>query len=263
MLPPPFKHNYYSKYGGELAEPHLLLKYAVRYKDAGESVVLRAYSLDAASAAELLESDPIEVDEAALGTQLPDGVRFAELPALLATAGAKGVERVLKERLGDKLAIVQFYDPATKAASRPGEDREAFATRLGAAGGGKRGEQLAEQIEKKRRALALREQEEKGRETEKWAALGSAAISVLGGMLGGRRRGSLSQAAGKAGSVLSKNRMESNAEARVEQLKEELAALEAELQALAAVDPLRFEERTLVPARGGVKILRYDVVWIS
>jgi len=66
----------------------------------------------------------------------------------------------------------------------------------------------------------------------------------------------------KAGSVLSKNRMETNAEARVEQLQQEITALEAELQALAAVDPKRFEERTLTPARGGVKILRYDVVWV-
>jgi hypothetical protein len=264
MLPAPFRHHYYSKYGGELAEAHLFVKYAVRYKDAGENVGVRAYPLDAPTAAELLEAEPFEIDEAALGSQAPDNVRFAELPGLLASAGAKGIEKALRERLPDKLELRQFYDPDAKAASRPGEDRQAFATRLGMAGGGKRGEQLAEQIEKKRRVLAVREQEEKGRETEKWAALGSAAISVLGGMFGGRKSALSKAVTGvqKAGGVLSKNRMETNAEARVEQLKEELASLEAELQALAAVDPKRFEERTLTPARGGVKILRYDVVWV-
>jgi hypothetical protein len=264
MLPAPFRHHYVSKYGGELAEAHLLVKFAVRYKDAGESVGLRAYPLDAASAAELLENEPIELEESAIGSQPPDAVRFAELPKLLASAGAKGIEKALRDRLPDKLEQRQFYDPDTKAASRPGEDRQAFATRLGMAGGGKRGEQLAELIEKKRAALRVREQEEKGRETEKWAALGSAAISVLGGLLGGRKSVLSKAATGvqKAGSVLSKNRMETNAEARVEQLRQEIAALEAELQALAAVDPTRFEERTLTPARGGVKILRYDVLWV-
>src|SRR6185436_9007163 len=182
MLPAPFRHHYYSKYGGELAEAHLFVKYAVRYKDAGESVGVRVYPLDAPTAAELLEAEPLEIDESALGSQAPDNVRFSELPGLLASAGAKGIEKALRERLPDKLELQQFYDPDTKATSRPGEDRQAFATRLGMAGGGKRGEQLAEQIEKKRRVLAVREQEEKGRETEKWAALGSAAISVLGGM---------------------------------------------------------------------------------
>ena len=38
VLPPPFSHLYYSKYAETLAEPHLLVKYAFRLKDADEEV---------------------------------------------------------------------------------------------------------------------------------------------------------------------------------------------------------------------------------
>ena len=266
LLPAPFRHSYYAKYGGQLADLRLLVKYAVRYKGADESLALRAYPLSAKSAAELLESEPIEIDETALAAEPPAGLRFGEVPELLAGAGAKGIERALRERLPDKLALAQLFDPVTKTSSRPGEDRQAFAARLGEAGGGTRAEKLSEQIEKKRRALVIKDQEAKGRETEKWASLGSAAISVLGGLLGASRRVSrLSKAMGglqKAGSILSKNRLETTAEARVDALQEEIAALEAQLQEIAAVDPARFLERTLVPAKTDVKLLRYDVVWV-
>ena len=103
------------------------------------------------------------------------------------------------------------------------------------------------------------------RETEKWAALGSAAVSVLGGLLGGRKGSGVSRTMGglsKASSVLSKNRLEGAAEMRVESLREELAALEARLLEATEVDPERFEERPLVPRKRDVKLLRYDVVWI-
>jgi hypothetical protein len=62
--------------------------------------------------------------------------------------------------------------------------------------------------------------------------------------------------------VLSKNRMESNAEARVETLRQELAALEAELAALAELDPARFTSRQVVPSRSDLDVLRYDLLWV-
>lgn len=265
LLPSPFRHHFLARYGGELAEAHLLVKFAVRYKGAEERVEARAYPLAAATAAELLEAEPVEVDEAALATEPPEGVRFAALPGLLAEAGARGLEKVLRDRLPDKLAVVQLSDPVTKAVSQPGEGRAAFAERLVAQGGGAAADKLRAQIEKKRRDLALKEQEEKGRETEKWAALGSAAVSVLGGLLGGRKGSGVSRTMGglsKASSVLSKNRMEGAAEMRVESLREELAALEARLLEATEVDAERFEERPLVPRKSDVKLLRYDVVWI-
>lgn len=266
VLPASFRHAYFRHYGAELADAHLLVKYAVRYKGAGEAVAVRAWPLAAAAASEVLEAEPLEIDEGAVSAEAPEGVRYGELPAWLASAGARGIEKALKERLPAKLALSQLYDPVTKAVSQPGEDRGAFAARLQqASGSGPQADKLREQVERKRRDLALKEQEMTGRSTEKWAAAASAGISILGALIGGRRGSGIGKALGsvsRAGTVLSKNRMENTAEARVEGLRGEIAGLEAELQALAEVDPSRLEEKTVVPAKTDVKVLRYDLVWV-
>jgi hypothetical protein len=254
-LPPPFRHHYYRRYGGELADAHLLVKYAVRYKGAGESVATRAWPL-AGSAAEVLEAEPIDLQEGDVSREVPAGLRYSDLPAGLAEAGAKGIERALKERLPDKLALTIWVDSVTKTTSQPGEDQDAFVARLSAAGGGAKAEKLRDVLEKKRRELATKQQELSGRKSEKWAAVGTAVLSNIGLLLGRKRTIS------GAGSVLSKNRMENTAEARVEALKAEIAAAEADLAQLAAVDATRLESREVVPSRTDVKVLRYDVVWI-
>jgi hypothetical protein len=56
--------------------------------------------------------------------------------------------------------------------------------------------------------------------------------------------------------------MEDNAEARVAALAAEVQDLEQQLDRLSAVDPSRFEEQAVVPSRSGVKLLRYDVLWV-
>jgi len=256
VLPPPFRHHYLSSYGGELGEAHLLVKYAVRFKGAGEALAVRAWPLSAATATELLEADPAEVDEAALATAPPPALRHGELPGWLASAGARGIEKVLRERLPDKLGYAQLVDPVTKAVSQPGEDAAAFAARLAATGGGARVAKLAEQLDKKQRELAQREQDLSGRKQEKWMAIGSAILSNIG-LVTGRKR-----TISGASTVLSKNRMENNAEARVESLRAEIATLAEQVQQLSDVDPARFEQKQIVPAKTDVKLLRYDVVWV-
>jgi hypothetical protein len=255
VLPPPLDHFYLSKYAGELADPHLFVKYAVRFKEQPEVVAARAYPIAGLELAELLEGEPLDVTEADLGAA-PASVRYGELPSFVAAPGPKGIEKVLKERLPDKLATVVYEDAVTKTTSRPGEDRAAFLARLGEGGGGAAAEKLRSSLEKKRRDLAAREQDLAGRKTEKWAALGGAILSNLG-LLTGRKR-----TISGAGTVLSKNRMENTAEARVEALKAEIAELEQKLTELSDVDPARVTEATLVPARGGVKILRYEILWV-
>lgn len=255
-LPPPLRHHYLARRAGTHAEPHLFVKYAVRYKGLDETVAMRAWPMTGRSAAEALEAAPLDVDEAALLTEPPTGLDYAELPAYLAAAGSKGVERALKDRLPDKLTLTLLTDALTRSSSRPGETREAFAARLRSAGGGGKAERLREAIEKKTRDLASREQELSGRKTEKWAAIGTAVLANLG-LFGGRKRTITG-----AGTVLSKNRMENNAEARVEALRAEIARLEDDLQSILSVDPARFEEKTLVPSDAGVEILRFDVVWV-
>jgi hypothetical protein len=255
-LPVPLRSHYWKKYGGELAEPHLFVKYAVRYKGTEERVAARAYPLAAASAAEVLDGEPVEVDEAQLSEQPPADLRYGDLPAFVVEAGARGLEKALRERLPSKLAVTVFEDPVTKARSVPGESRDALAARIRSEELGAAASRLGERIERKRRDLAVRQEELAGRKTEKWTAIGSAILSNIGLLTGRKRRIS------GTGSVLTKNRLENTAEARVEALRAEITELEAELQEVTAVDPERFLEERVVPARGDVKLLRLDVLWL-
>ncbi|HSB62479.1 MAG TPA: hypothetical protein VLI67_12215, partial [Vicinamibacteria bacterium] len=256
ILPAPLRHHYLSRHGGEMADPHVFVKYAVRYRSAGESVALRAYPLTGSTPVEALEAEPIELDEGRLGTDVPAGLRYGDLPDWLAAGGAKDLERALRERLPDKLAVTVLVDPVTREESMPGEGREGFATRLAEAGGGAAAARVREKLEKKKRELAAREQDLAGRKGEKWLALGSALLRNIG-LLTGRKR-----TISGAGTVLSKSRLEDTAEARVLALRAEVADLERELLAHTEPDPARFEEQRLLPPRAGVKLLRYDLVWV-
>ena len=255
VLPAPLRSQYYPKYQGEVADPHLLVKYAVRYKGASETVATRAWPLAGASAIEALEAEALEVDEARLAPEAAAGLRYGDLPGFLAASGARAIEKALRERLADKLAVRLLYDAATKSSSNPGESALAFAARLTTASGPEV-EKVRDRVLKKKRDLELKQQELSGRKTEKWLAVGTAVLKNVGLFMGRKRTISGVETA------LSKNRMEGNAEARVEALQTELAELEAEMKALTSVDPARFEERDLVPSRTDVKVLRYDVLWV-
>jgi hypothetical protein len=257
VAPAPFRHNYHAAGRGGSATAHLLVKYAVRYKGAGELVAVRAYPLAAGSAAEVLEGGPLELSEAAVATAAPAGLRYGDLPPWLTPAAVKALEKTLKDRLPDKLAVKAFVDPVTKACSEPGERREDFAGRLRSGTGGPQGEKLRDKLDKKKRELAAREQELSGRKAEKWASLGGTLLSSLPGLLTGRKR-----SVSGVGSILSKSRMQNAAESRVETLRAEIAEMEKDLASLVAVDPSRFEETTLLPVRSGVSILRYDLLWV-
>ena len=64
------------------------------------------------------------------------------------------------------------------------------------------------------------------------------------------------------GTVLSKNRMENTADARVEALDLQIRQLQEQLNEVVAVDPSRFEERVVKPAKTDVSIIRFDIVWV-
>jgi hypothetical protein len=255
VLPAPLRHAFLSRHGGDLATPYLLVKYAVRYKGAGEMVETRAWPLQGRSMAEDLEADPLPVQESALAADPPAGLRYGDLPSYVAS-GARGIEKALKERLPDKLAATLWLDPTTGAASRPGETVEAFAARVAQESAGPRQAKLREKLEKKRRDLAAAEQDLAGRKREKWAAWGNAVLSNIG-LITGRKR-----TISNVPTAMSKQRMEDTAESRVEALQAEVASLEAEAGTGGAVDPGRFEKQQVVPARGGLDLLRYDVVWV-
>jgi hypothetical protein len=256
VLPPPYRHLYLSRHGGTIAEAHLYVRFAARYKGGEEATGARLWPLAGSGAPETLEAEPIVIEEPQLGETEPAGIRYGELPAWLDADAAREIERALKARLPDKLALAVLHDPLTEESSRPGESRDAFAARLRAAGGGEKLRALAAKLQKKRHDLAVREQEVAGRRQEKWVAVGSAVLQNIGILMGRKRSVS------GVSSVLAKNRMEDTAEARLAALSSELKALEAEHQAAASVDPARFEERVAAPVRGGVTLLRHEIVWL-
>src|SRR5262249_34844258 len=96
VLPPPFDHHYFSRYGEKLAEACVCVKYAVRYKGVDEVVASRAYPLAARGPAEVLENEPVGIDEAAITDAPPPGVRYGELPDYLASSGTKAIEKALR-----------------------------------------------------------------------------------------------------------------------------------------------------------------------
>jgi hypothetical protein len=270
VLPPPFKHLYFPKYGAEQAEPHLLVKYAYRLKGKDEEIGVRLYPLAANSPAEIFDIDHLDLaDDTRIVSEAPASVRYGELPAFLVAAGARGIEKAIRDRMAEELAIKVFVDARTKEQSRPGESRDDFAARLSAAGGGPQTARLKDRLDKKNLDLQKAVQDLEGRVQEKKMAMFKGALdmgaSLFGSLLGGRRSSaatSIRRGASAMGGVTSKNRMEDNAEARVDALQQEIAALELEISGASDVDPARFEGRTLVPTKTSTKILRYDIVWV-
>jgi hypothetical protein len=256
VAPSGLSQAFLKHFGGEVADPYLLVKYAVRYKGTEETVGLRAWPLDAPSAAEVFDGQELSVDEEALADVPPSGVRFTDLPVYLGDRGAtRELEKAIKDRLPGELAVTLWTDPVTKDTSQAGEGRDAFAARLGQ-GASPDLARLRDRLDKKKLDLEAQQRDLAGRRTEKWVALGSAILSNVG-LFTGRKR-----TISGAGTVLSKNRMEGTAESRVEALKAEIADLEQELASRTSVDPGRLQSTTVVPARTQVKLLRYGIVWV-
>jgi hypothetical protein len=198
------------------------------------------------------------VDEQAISETPPAGVVFGELPAYITTHGARGIEKALRDRLDDQLALELHYDAQTRMVSLPGETQEAFALRVANAPAlAKKRQTLETRLRSKRASLDTKQAEIKSRGLEKWASLGTSILSNLG-ILTGRKR-----TVTGVGGVLSKQRMESTARSTSERLQAEVADIEQQLADLAEVDPLRFETRLVKPARSDVAILRHDILWIT
>ncbi|MCG6920188.1 MAG: DUF853 family protein [Acidobacteria bacterium] len=255
VLPAPFEHRYLPRHGGRLAELHLVVKHAARYPGGQETVGLSAWPLGGATAAEALEAEHFEVAEGDVEEKPPAEIRYGALPEWLAGNPAPDIEKALRQRLPDRLSVNVFVDPDTGEQSMPGETTEAFVRRLHASRGGKAGEKIRARLTKKKATLTLREEEVEGRRQEKWLAIGKTVLKMTG--LLGRRR-----SASGVDSVLTKNRLEDKAEARLEAIRAEVADLERELAEIVDVDSQSLEEKTLHPTRGGVKVLRYDLAWV-
>jgi hypothetical protein len=257
-LPPEWPARWVEKRGADLASAALYVRYAVRYRTAKgvspEAQGVKLFPLAAATPAEVLEGEASDTLPDALLEKPPRAVRYPDLPAWLGPAGVKAAEKAVRSRLPDKLSTTLLRDPVTGALSLPGETPEAFAAR--AASGAEAPAALRERLERKRRDLAAAEASEQGRSMETLATGAAAAWDVVGGMFFGKRK---TLRVGKVSSVLAKKRLEGAAEAKVEELKAEIAALE---EKIAPPDATRFEKVEVVPAASSVDVLSIGVAWI-
>lgn len=259
MLPAEWPARWLDRRGGERASAYLWVRAAVRYKSgkgmSDEITTTRLFPLDAATPREVVQGDALELEGRELEDAPPRALAYGDLPSWLGARGVKEAEKAVKERLPDLLATNLLRDPVTGLLSNPGEDEHAFGARVGEKA--KPTMALSERIEKKRRDLAAAEQAEKARSMETMATMAGAAMDVLGGLFGGRKK---TLRVGKVGSVLSKRRMEGAAETKIETLKAELAELEAKA---AAPDPARFERVHVLPTSSAIDILGVGVAWVS
>jgi len=270
VLPPPFKHLYFSRYGAAQAEPHLLVKYAYRLKDQDETIGARLYPLGVASPSEILDAEHFDIEsEESISAAAPEGVRYGDLPLFLASAGAKGIERAIKDRLADEFKMTVLLDKVSRMQSEPGESVEDFERRLESSVSSAEAERLRERLQRKQRDLQKATQDLEGRGQEKKAAMLKGAIevgaSLFGSLFSGRSSSAattLRKGASALGGVTTKNRMEDNAESRVEALKQEIAEIESAIQDAGDIDPARFEARTVGPTKTGTKLLRCEIVWV-
>ncbi|MGH2609039.1 MAG: hypothetical protein ACRDHF_08105, partial [Tepidiformaceae bacterium] len=212
------------------------------------------------AAGELLEQDPTEVDGERLSAQAPPDVSYGDLPGFAAADdGAKVIERILRDRLDDRLQAELIYDPLTKKFARPGEDEDSFAARLGSSAGvSSKKSALDKKVAKLERDISMRGEEIKGRRMEKYMSVFTALLGNLNVFTGKSRRVKTTG----MGSVLTKNRMENTAESRKASLEAQLAELRAQREELDAPDTSRFERRVIKPAKTDVSIIRFDVAWV-
>ncbi|HLL54715.1 MAG TPA: hypothetical protein VK447_14275, partial [Myxococcaceae bacterium] len=246
------------------AQPHALVKFALRYKVGRSATEERTYSFafpleGVASMGEALEGTPrLLRAEDGLSETPPKGMTLGRGPAWLPEAKLTPLTRVVKERLPSKLETKLFHDPETKLVSHPDEAKEDFIERVRRAyDTTKDAQALQRKLEKKQLELTQAEEQLSNRQREKMASIGTAVLDNLGLVFGKKRKIS------GVGSVLSKDRMADAAESRVEALRHELATLTEQLQQVRQVDPARFEERVLVPGARDWSLLRLAIVYLA
>jgi hypothetical protein len=258
-IPAPWTAKWVLKRGAEIANPYLYAKCAVRYRvdartTAPETTLVKLFPLAGAEASDVLEGDVLDVTPTELRDEPFEGrLRYADLPPWLGPSTVKALERSVKERLPDKLAATLLKDPVTGSLSLPGESGESFARRIA---GAAVPAALTDKLEQKRRALAAAEAQETSRELETAASVASAAVDLIGGLLGKRK----SLRVRRVGSVLTKRRLEGTAESRVEALRAEVEQLSAKV---APPDASRFESVAVVPAKAHMDLLSIGVAWVA
>ena len=226
---------------------------------------------------------PLKLDEKE--SQPTPGAGFAELPAFaMNAANYKQVEKDFAEWLYRNERSDVFSCPALKEWSKPGESEADFRVRLTHEAHEARDaavDKLRDATAKKLAAIDSRLRTAEGQlarqKAESSSATMQAGASVLGGILGavfGRKIGmgtirSGSSSLGKATSAYKQHQDVTNADAKVEAVAAERAAVEAGLEEevakiTASFDPasLALETDSIKPAKSDVKVQQVALLWL-
>lgn len=214
------------------------------------------------------------------------GATFSELPGYaMNAANYKQVEKQFADWLYENDRLVLFSCPALKAWSKPGESEGEFRARLAHLSHEVRDaavEKLRtsaasklQALENKIRTAEAKVEKEKA---EANAAKMQAGVSLLGGLLGGLMGRKLnmttlnrsSAAIGRTSSAYKQHQDVATANARVEDLTGEMAALqttlETEIERLKDqydVSNLKLETESLKPTKASIKVEMVALLWVS
>ena len=183
----------------------------------------------------------VDIDDRDFSTEAPDGAVYVLPEADISASAVRSAQAALREKLYQDLTLTIRHNPALKLWSRPGETAEAFAVRCDEAAEDAADAEVAkirDRIEAKhdKVADALAKAEDRvnelevqadGRRNQQWIDIGS---SVLGGLLGGRKRSrGLASAARR---MASGRRQAASTGARLETARNRVAEKIAELDEL-------------------------------
>ena len=237
--------------------------------------------------ADWANAEALEEEPAALSRKPEPGLPYQALPRELA-AGTWFTTR--KKEFADELARTSKLDllqsPCTGLVSQPGEDERDFRIRATQRARELRDERVAilredyakriarEQADVEKARVALERETEQARGA-KWSALANAGASLLGALLGGRKKltatnvrrvtsagGAISKSMGQASDV-------ERAEAKLAAEEEDVAKLEAELAEKVAglertLDPISesLGTVTLRPLKKDITVTAFGLAWV-
>ncbi|MCC7177629.1 MAG: ATP-binding protein [Acidobacteria bacterium] len=291
VLDPQIKQLFIPSPAGSVLSPSVLGVARVSYSDAKlgidetRDVALVTPIADGAVAVDWEHAEPASFDVDHLETRPPAGVAFAPLPAAAARARSYAAwETAFARWAGQTQAIELLRSVRAKVTSAPDESERAFRIRVTEAMHegrdaalekvrAKHAAKIRTAEDKVRRAQAAVERESQQAAESKVSTAVSFGATVLGALLG--RKAVSASTLGRATTAakgmgrMSREaadvaRAEANVEALTQQLADLQAALEAEMQAVGQQwDPATDElERVVVkPKRGGVSVQLFGLVW--
>nr|WP_246417889.1 DUF87 domain-containing protein [Haloferula luteola] len=269
---------------GVTYHPHLLRVGTVRFASAKAGIdgsrVIRKVNPISATGITWNQEIPPPLKPESLTSQPSEGAGFAELPGFAMNAdNYKAVTQEFDDWLYQNERVEIFRCAELKQYSQLGESESDFRARLGHAAREARDqavEQLRDKAEAKLKTLEnrLRSAEtavarEKGQANSAKLEAGMSILgSLLGGVLGGRRR-SARTSVSRASRAFQQHRDVALAEDKVEAIESEIQSLQRELQDdIANLDrnyspeALDLDTESLKPTRANVQVNRVALLWL-